>query len=77
MKLYLSKTHADEDGPFADEGKLGILYTSKEDLIELCNFFEKVKLELSCQKNIHMHFRHSFDNWSRENHIDLEINVEG
>lgn len=76
MKLYLSKTHSDEDGHFAEEGKLGMLYTSKEDLINLCDFFEKVKLQLSNQGNIHMHFRDSFDNWSRENHIDFEINVE-
>ena len=42
MKLYLSKTHSDEDGPYADEGKLGIIYSSKEDIIKLCDFFEKV-----------------------------------
>lgn len=76
MKIYLSKTHSDEDGSFAVEGKLGILYSKREDLIELCNFFEKVKDELSKRKNIHMHFRDSFNEWNRENHIDIEINVE-
>jgi len=43
MKIYLSKTHSDEDGPFADEGKLAIIYSNKNDLIKLCDFFEKVK----------------------------------
>lgn len=76
MKLYLSKSHSDEDGPFANEGKLAIIYSSKEDLLKLCNFFEKVKNELSNQENIHMHFRDSFNSWNRENHIDIEINIE-
>ena len=76
MKIYLSKTHSDEDGPFADEGKLGIIYSSKEDLIKLCDFFEKVKKEISDKDNIHMHFRDSFENWNGKNHIDLEINIE-
>lgn len=76
MKIYLSKTHSDQDGPFADEGKLGIIYSSKEDLEKLCDFFEKVKKELSVKENIHMHFRDSFENWNPKNHIDLEINIE-
>jgi glycosylphosphatidylinositol transamidase (GPIT) subunit GPI8 len=76
MKLYLSKTHSDEEESFADEGKLGILYSSREDLIKLCDFFDNIRNELSKQDNIHMHFRDSFDNWSRENHIDIEVNVE-
>lgn len=76
MKLYLSKTHSDEDGPYVDEGKMGIIYSSREDLLKLCDFFEKVRNELSGQENIHMHFRDSFENWNRENHIDIEVNVE-
>jgi glycosylphosphatidylinositol transamidase (GPIT) subunit GPI8 len=76
MKLYLSKTHSDEDGPYADEGKLGIIYSSREDIIKLCDFFEKVRNELTEQENIHMHFRDSFDDWNRENYIDIEVNVE-
>lgn len=76
MKLYLSKTYSDENGPYADEGKQGIIYSSKEDLIKLCDFFEKVREELSDKKTIHMHFRDSFENWNRENHIDIEVNIE-
>ena len=33
MKLYSSKIHSDEDGPYADESKLGIVYSSKENVI--------------------------------------------
>jgi hypothetical protein len=76
MKLYLSKSHSDEDGPYADEGKLGMIISNREDLIKLCDFFEKVKDELSKQDNIHMHFRDSFEEWNRENHIDIEVNTE-
>lgn len=76
MKLYLSKTHSDEDGPFAEEGKLGIIYSKKEDLIKLCDFFEQVKRELKMGENIHLQFRDSFDDWNKKNHIDIEINVE-
>ena len=76
MKLYLSKTHSDEDGSYADQGKLGLLYSNREDLNRLCDFFEQVKSEMKKHDNIHMHFRDSFDEWSKENHIDIEINVE-
>jgi len=47
MKLYLSDTHSDEEGTILGEGKLGILFSSKEDLKKLCDFFESVKKELS------------------------------
>ena len=76
MRLYLSKTHSDEDGPYADDGKLGILYSSKDDILKLCDFFDKVRDELSKQENLHMHFRDSFDEWEREKHIDIEVNLE-
>ena len=61
MKLYLSKTYSDEDGPMATEGKLAILYSSRENLEKLCDFFEKVREELNSKEKIHMHFRDSFD----------------
>ena len=76
MKLYLSKNHSDEDGPYAEEGKLAILYSSKEDVFRLCSFFEKVKNELETNDSIHMHFRDSFDEWNKDNQIDIEINVQ-
>ena len=76
MKLYVSKSHSDEEGPYADSGKLGIIYSSKEDIIKLCDFFDKVRNELSDNENLHMHFRDSFDEWNREQHIDIEVNLE-
>ncbi|HAD98716.1 MAG TPA: hypothetical protein DCG19_14990 [Cryomorphaceae bacterium] len=77
MKLYLSQTHSDEDGPFAEEGKLGIIYSSRENLMELCNFFEKVKNELLHLEHLHMHFRDSFEAWDPQTHIDIEVNISG
>jgi len=76
MKLYLSKRHSDEDGPLAKEGKLGIIYSSKEDLLRLCDFFVEVKEELKSAEKIHMHFRDCFDDWDKKQHIDIEVNVE-
>ena len=76
MKLYLSKNHSDEDGPFAEEGKLGVIYSSKDDIIKLCEFFEQVKSHIEKNDNCHMHFRDSFKEWEKNGYIDLEINVE-
>jgi len=76
MKLYLSKTHSDEDGSYAEEGKLGILYGSKEDILGLCNYFEKVKEHILKNDNCHMHFRDNFKNWDKNHHIDLEVNLD-
>jgi hypothetical protein len=76
MKLYLSKNHSDEDGPFAEEGKLGIIYSSKDDILKLCNFFEQVKKRVEKNDDCHMHFRDSFAEWAKNDHIDIEINIE-
>ena len=56
MKLYLLKAHSDEDGPLAKEGKLGIIYSSKEDIIRLCDFFAEIKGKQNSSEEIHMHF---------------------
>lgn len=76
MKLYLSKTHSDEDGPFAEEGKLGIIYSSKDVILKLCDFFEQVKNHLEKDDNCHIYFRDSFAGWKKDEHIDLEINID-
>ena len=76
MKLYLSKAHSDEDGPLAEEGKLGIIYSSKEDIVKLCDFFADIKDQLKNSEKIHMHFRDSFNEWDKNKHIDIEINIE-
>lgn len=76
MKLYLSKNHSDEDGPFAEEGKLGIIYSSKKDILELCTFFEKVKKHIEHNDKCHMHFRDDFSEWEKEKHVDFEINIK-
>ena len=76
MKLYLSKAHSDEDGPLAKEGKLGIIYSSKEDIVKLCDFFADIKDQLKNSEKIHMHFRDSFNDWNKDKYIDFEINIE-
>jgi len=76
MKIYLSKTHADEDGSFAEEGKLGIVYGSKEEILNLCNFFKKVEKHIKNNDICHMHFRDNCPNWNKEEHVDLEINLK-
>ena len=75
MKLYLSKSHSDEDGPYAEEGKLAIIQSSKEDVIKLSTFLNEVAEYLKTNDYCHMHFRDHFDEWSKTEHIDIEINV--
>ena len=76
MNLYLSKAHSDEDGPNTDEGKLAIIYSSKEELEKICVFFQNVKNHLNSSDTCHMHLRDSFDGWDRVNHVDIEVNVK-
>ena len=75
MKLYLSETHSDEEGSNAREGKLGMIYSSKKDIIKLCDFFAEVRIEVEKYENFHMHFRDSFDDWDKRKHIDIEVNL--
>jgi len=76
MKIHFSKSHSDEDGPFAEEGKLGIIHGTKDEILELCAFFKQVENHLSTNDNCHMQFRDNLENWNKSNHIDLEINVK-
>jgi len=76
MKLYLSKTHSDEEGPYAEEGKLAIIKSSKEDIIKLSAFLNEVTEYLKKNDYCHMQFRDHFDGWSKSEHIDIEINVD-
>ncbi|WP_156115549.1 hypothetical protein [Psychroserpens sp. Hel_I_66] len=75
MKIYLSKSHSDDDDFFPDQGKSGIIFSSKDDILKLCDFFETVKNHIENNDNCHMHFRDSFPEWQKEKHIDLEINL--
>jgi len=75
MNIYISKTHADEDGPFVEEGKLGIICASKENLLGLCDFFDKIRNHLEDNDNCHMHFQDHLANWNKDTHVDIEINL--
>lgn len=77
MNLYFSKTHSDdEDNNIAEEGKLAILFTNKKDLNKVCDFFATVKKYINKNEHCHMHFQDSFDEWDKDKHIDIEINME-
>ena len=51
-------------------------YFSKKDIIELCDFFKKVKKHIKHDDKCHMYFRDSFSKWEKDKHIDIEINIE-
>jgi hypothetical protein len=76
MKLFTSLFHADEDETKIEEGRYAAIFSSKEDLLKLCSFFEEVKKHISEYDNCHMHFRDSYPEWNKENHIDIEINID-
>ena len=76
MKLYLSKSHSDEDDDeYAQEGVYGLLFSSKEDILSMCDFFAEVKEHLTDNETCHMHFRDSHKNWNKNKHIDIEVNT--
>ncbi len=75
MKIYLSKTHSDEEGSFAEEGKLAIIYGSKQDILNLCSFFKQVEKIIQEDDKCHLQFRDNYSNWNKQKHIDLEINL--
>ena len=75
MKLYMSKTHSDEDGQY-DEGKLCSIYCNKDDIKKLRSFIESVDDYLENNEFCHMHFRDSFSEWNKNEHIDIEIDVD-
>jgi len=74
MELYLSKNHSDEEHS-AEKGVYGLVFSSKEDVIKLCEFFEKVKEHLKDNDKCHMHFRDSFEEWNKDDHFDIEVNT--
>lgn len=76
VKIYSSKTHSDEEGPHAEEGKHAILNTNRSDVHRPAAFLEQVKKHLEKNNSCHMHFRDSFPEWNRKDHIDIGINVE-
>lgn len=76
MNLYFSKTYSDDDGALAEDAKLGMIYASKDELLEICEFFEQVKNHISNNDICHMHFRDYYDDWVKNKHFDLEVNLK-
>lgn len=74
MKIYLSKTHSDEDGSY-EEAKLASLYCNKSDIKKLKEFIDEVYDYMKTNELCHMHFRDSFSEWNKKDYIDIEIDV--
>ena len=75
MELYLDKVFSEEDGLEIQEGKTAIINGSKEKILELCEFFEKVKKHMQQSTYCHMQFRDYNQNWNKKEYIDIEVNV--
>jgi len=74
MNLYSSKTYSDEDGT-AEEVKSAMIYAKKDELLKICDFFEKVKEHLNEHDNCHMHLCDNYDGWRKVKNFDLEVNL--
>lgn len=75
MNLYFSTTYSDEDGK-AEKAKSGMIYASKDELLRICDFFEKVKNHISDNENCHMHLCDNYDGWQKGKNFDLEVNLD-
>jgi hypothetical protein len=76
LKVYLADSFSDEEGSLAHEGKTVYLQGSKENLLELCRFFEQVAAHLGDAKICHMHFRDSSGSWNKQTHIDVVVDTD-
>ena len=76
MRYFGGFNFSDEDGPLAQEGKLGIIYGNREDLIVMCDFFSKVKEHINNNETCHMHLRDNMKDWNKNKHIDIEVNLD-
>lgn len=76
MKAWLYKSLSDNDDTSAIEGKGVIIVASKEQVIHLAEFLQKVSNYLKANDYCHMHFRDYFPKWEKNHYIDVEVNVE-
>jgi hypothetical protein len=75
MDLYSSKTYSDEEGA-ADQVNSMMIFGSKNELLKICEFFEKVKTTIDNSNTCHMHLCDNFSNWSKKERFDLEISLK-
>lgn len=76
MKVYVAKQHSDEDDDEpVSTGKLAMIYGTKKELLDLCDFFNSVQQHLNENENCHLHLRDHLSNWDKDN-IDIEVNTE-
>ena len=75
MQAYLASTFADENGPQAVEGKTIYIRASKGQIKELATFLAKAANHTENNDTCHMHFQDYEENWSKEEYIDLVIDL--
>lgn len=76
MNLYLSKKHSDEDDDEpVSTGKLAMIYGTKQEILELCEFFTSVEKHLNENDYSHLHFRDHLANWNGKVNVDIEVNA--
>lgn len=75
MNLYSSKTYSDEEGN-ADQVKSAMIFGSKDELLKIYDFFDKVKELISTNNLCHMHLCDDFEKWKKNKDFDLEITLK-
>lgn len=75
MNLYFSKSYSDEEG-IAESANLAMMFGTKEELMKVCSFFEKVKTHIKKNDSCHMHLCDNYLNWEKEKNFDIEVNLE-
>lgn len=75
MKVYLASTFSDEDGPMAEEGKTVYIQASKDKILELSAYFASVAAHVESSGACHMHFRDHSKGWSKEEYIDIAVDI--
>ncbi|UZR96174.1 hypothetical protein [Chondrinema litorale] len=74
MNIYFSKEISEEES-IAIEAKTGMIYASKDELLKICHFFDRVKSHLENYDNCHMHLQDNFEGWEENKNFDLEVNL--
>ncbi len=52
-----------------------MISASKDELLKICDFFEKVKEHLDVNNNCHMHLCDNYEGWIKGKNFDLEVNL--
>ena len=75
MKAYSANTFSEEEGPMAVEGKTVYINASKEEIVKLAKFLNRVAAYIENNDICHMHFRDYEPDWNKQTYIDLAIEL--